>query len=105
MQNRDICPAKILTMKKGLFTIVLFSLIFSCKTETTSNSMTVSGKVSGLKKGTLYLQHIPDSMLEPETSGEGFTWYTNDGAKHGAQAPGTDWAVGGLPASMANRAS
>ncbi len=50
-------------MKKGLWTIVLLGLILSCKTETASNSMTVSGKVKGLKKGTLYLQHIPDSTL------------------------------------------
>ncbi len=50
-------------MKKGLWTILMLGLIFSCKTETGSNSMTVSGTVKGLKKGTLYLQHIPDSVL------------------------------------------
>ena len=41
----------------------MLGLIFSCKTETAENNMTVSGKVKGLKKGTLYLQHVPDSLL------------------------------------------
>ena len=50
-------------MKKGLWTIAMLILIFSCKTETDLNRMTVSGKVKGLKKGTLYLQHVPDSLL------------------------------------------
>jgi len=50
-------------MKKGLWTILMLGLIFSCKTETAEYNMTVSGKVKGLKKGTLYLQHVPDSLL------------------------------------------
>ncbi len=48
---------------------------------------------------------IPDTMLEPETSGEGFTWYTSDGAKPDAQAIGSDWAVAGLPAGFALKSS
>ena len=50
-------------MKKYLLILVLLGFIFSCKKETAGSSMTVSGQVKGLKKGTLYLQHIPDSML------------------------------------------
>ncbi|MCK5441016.1 MAG: DUF4369 domain-containing protein [Maribacter sp.] len=44
-----------------LFGLFAFFLI-SCS-EDTSNMMTVSGKVKGLKKGTLYLQSLPDSTL------------------------------------------
>ena len=44
-----------------LFGCITF-LLFSC-TEDTTNTMLVSGKVKGLKKGTLYLQHVPDSTL------------------------------------------
>lgn len=36
--------------------------IISCSGDN-NNTMTVSGKVKGLKKGTLYLQNIPDSTL------------------------------------------
>ena len=46
--------------------ILLFSFftlfLISCSEDTT-NTMFVSGKVKGLKKGTLYLQHVPDSIL------------------------------------------
>ncbi len=38
-------------------------LLFSCGGNDTVKTMTVSGVVKGLKKGTLYLQHIPDSTL------------------------------------------
>lgn len=48
--------------------IVLLSLssillIFSCGESSSENTMTVTGKVKGLKKGTLFLQHVPDSTL------------------------------------------
>ena len=43
--------------------LLLLSLIVSCGDSSSENIMTVSGKVKGLKKGTLYLQHIPDSTL------------------------------------------
>ncbi len=52
-----------MSMKKYLLLIVISGLIFSCKKEQAANTMTVSGQVKGLKKGTLYLQHIPDSLL------------------------------------------
>jgi hypothetical protein len=43
----------------GLLTI----LLISCNQSPSMDSMIVSGQVKGLKKGTLYLQHIPDSTL------------------------------------------
>lgn len=50
-------------MKKALYAFTLLLLISACGGGTTENTMTVSGTVKGLKKGTLYLQHIPDSTL------------------------------------------
>lgn len=49
-------------MKKLLFLAVLGLFIVSCASDT-ENTMTVTGKVKGLKKGTLYLQKLPDSTL------------------------------------------
>lgn len=49
-------------MKRILFVLTLGSFIFSCEKKT-ENTMTVSGNIKGLKKGTLYLQHFPDSSL------------------------------------------
>lgn len=37
--------------------------MLSCGDADTENTMTVTGNVKGLKKGTLYLQHLPDSTL------------------------------------------
>lgn len=37
--------------------------LLACAEKDSENTMTVSGQVKGLKKGTLYLQHIPDSTL------------------------------------------
>lgn len=50
-------------MKNAIFLIALSLLIISCGRGDTENTMTVTGNVKGLKKGTLYLQHIPDSTL------------------------------------------
>jgi hypothetical protein len=50
-------------MRNVLITILSFAILASCGTEDTENTMTVTGKVKGLKKGTLYLQHIPDTAL------------------------------------------
>ncbi|MDE3741393.1 DUF4369 domain-containing protein [Maribacter polysaccharolyticus] len=49
-------------MKHFLFFGLIALFIASCN-EDTSNTMVVTGNVKGLKKGTLYLQHIPDSIL------------------------------------------
>jgi len=49
---------------KQFYTALLSVLILaSCKQSPTENTMVVSGQIKGLKKGTLYLQHIPDSTL------------------------------------------
>lgn len=50
-------------MKNALFVFSLLLLIVSCGDGITENTMIVSGTIKGLKKGTLYLQHLPDSAL------------------------------------------
>ena len=50
-------------MKKILMVAVLAIIISSCGGGSTENTMTVTGNVKGLKKGTLYLQHIADTTL------------------------------------------
>lgn len=49
-------------MKNLFLTTLTIGLLISCTGET-KNTMTVTGNVKGLKKGTLYLQHIPDTVL------------------------------------------
>ncbi|PIF00472.1 MAG: hypothetical protein CR994_05215 [Maribacter sp.] len=49
-------------MKYFLFLGCMALLSISCSEDTT-NTMFVTGNVKGLKKGTIYLQHIPDSTL------------------------------------------
>lgn len=62
-------------MKKVLYALLLLVLNVACGDGVTENTMTVSGVVKGLKKGTLYLQHLPDSTLitvdSLEVSGDG----------------------------------
>jgi len=50
-------------MKKALYSLLVLVLMAACGDGITENTMTVSGSVKGLKKGTLYLQHLPDSTL------------------------------------------
>ncbi len=50
-------------MKNIFYIVTLVVLLFSCGGNDTVKTMTVSGVVKGLKKGTLYFQHIPDSTL------------------------------------------
>ncbi|MEJ2584048.1 MAG: DUF4369 domain-containing protein [Robiginitalea sp.] len=51
-------------MKKyGLLLLGLLFLFASCSGEDQKSQMVVEGRVKGLKKGTLYLQYIPDSVL------------------------------------------
>lgn len=50
-------------MKNLLFCCLSLALFFSCGKEDTAHTMTVTGNVKGLKKGTLYLQNVPDSTL------------------------------------------
>lgn len=55
-------PRKNFKMKRILFLLGLTVCIVSCGSKTDS-TMTVSGNIKGLKKGTLYLQHFKDSTL------------------------------------------
>ncbi|MDC6390073.1 DUF4369 domain-containing protein [Maribacter sp. PR1] len=49
-------------MKKLAFILVTLLLVISCGTDKEKN-LVVTGKVKGLKKGTLYLQHLVDTLL------------------------------------------
>lgn len=40
---------------------------------------------------------IPDEMLEPAVSGEGFSWFTSDGSRSPVETVGVDWDVAWLP--------
>jgi hypothetical protein len=50
-------------MKKIIMVAVLAIIMIACGDGSTENTMTVTGNVKGLKKGTLYLQHIADTTL------------------------------------------
>tara|TARA_R110000868_G_scaffold98706_2_gene271720 strand:- start:5807 stop:6511 length:705 start_codon:yes stop_codon:yes gene_type:complete len=50
-------------MKKILFLSVVGLLFISCAGDT-KNTMTVNGSIKGLKKGTLYLQQLQDTILK-----------------------------------------
>ena len=50
-------------MKNFFWLTVLVLLMASCSGGNEENKMIVSGNVKGLKKGTLYLQYVPDSTL------------------------------------------
>ncbi|MGB5229278.1 MAG: DUF4369 domain-containing protein [Eudoraea sp.] len=50
-------------MKNVILTLLSCAILASCGYKDTVNTMTVTGKVKGLKKGTIYLQHIPDTLL------------------------------------------
>lgn len=49
-------------MKRILFVLLVGITVVSCE-KNTENTMTVSGNIKGLKKGTLYLQQFKDSSL------------------------------------------
>ncbi|MBW8243831.1 DUF4369 domain-containing protein [Muricauda oceani] len=49
-------------MKRILFVLLIGFTVLSCE-KSTENTMTVSGNIKGLKKGTLYLQQFKDSTL------------------------------------------
>jgi hypothetical protein len=48
---------------KKICLLAFAAIIFGSCSEDTTNTMFVSGTVKGLKKGTLFLQHVPDSTL------------------------------------------
>ena len=49
-------------MKKILFVVTALLVLSSCG-DNPDETLIVNGKVKGLKKGMLYLQHVPDSVL------------------------------------------
>ncbi|PIB27007.1 hypothetical protein BFP77_13280 [Maribacter sp. 4U21] len=49
-------------MKKILTSFLVLAFLSSCGGDT-ENTMTVRGKIKGLKKGTLYFQHVKDTAL------------------------------------------
>lgn len=49
-------------MKHFLYSLSILCLVVSCSSET-ENTMTINGTIKGLKKGTLYLQHVKDTTL------------------------------------------
>lgn len=49
-------------MKKILTSFLVLAFLSSCGGDT-ENTMTVIGKIKGLKKGTLYFQHVKDTAL------------------------------------------
>jgi len=53
---------------KPSFLIVLLSIFILSCCDDPANTMTVSGNVKGLKKGMLYLQHVPDTVLVTKDS-------------------------------------
>ena len=52
-------------MKKIFKIVVIFILIIGCtgKSKSDMNTIEVKGSIEGLRKGTLYLQKIQDSVL------------------------------------------
>ncbi|CAL2076427.1 DUF4369 domain-containing protein [Tenacibaculum sp. 190524A02b] len=49
-------------MKKTILTLIITSLIIACSSKKEGN-MVVKGQIKGLKKGTLYLQKMKDTVL------------------------------------------
>ncbi|MGB3152113.1 MAG: DUF4369 domain-containing protein [Maribacter sp.] len=66
---------------KNLFAAVSILVLLSSCGGNTEKTMSITGKIKGLKKGTLYFQHVPDSTLitidSLEIDGDGnFTFKT-----------------------------
>ena len=50
-------------MKRTLLLLLSTLALISCGENDLSNKMLVTGEIKGLKKGVVYLQHVPDSTL------------------------------------------
>ena len=50
-------------MKKFISYLIVSLVLVGCTESEEENKMIVTGNIKGLKKGTLYLQHIPDTAL------------------------------------------
>lgn len=52
-------------MKKTIIAFVSISLLIACNKETTKTNLHLTGNIKGLKKGTLYIQRVVDTVLVP----------------------------------------
>ncbi|WP_310378393.1 DUF4369 domain-containing protein [Flavobacterium sp.] len=52
-------------MKKNIIAIVALLLITACNKETSKTNLHLTGNIKGLKKGTLYIQRVVDTVLVP----------------------------------------
>jgi len=52
-----------MSIMKKFFTIILLVLIVACSQEKEQGNMVVQGQIKGLKKGTLYLQKMKDTVI------------------------------------------
>lgn len=50
-------------MKKSIVAFVSLVLLSSCNKEVSKNNLHLTGNIKGLKKGTLYIQRVVDTML------------------------------------------
>ncbi len=68
-------------MKRILFVMLLGLVVVSCE-KNTENTMTLTGNIKGLKKGTLYLQQLKDSTIvvldSLEIKGDGSFTFTEE---------------------------
>lgn len=59
----DICQMKKAPLKQLVYLLFLLILFQACNETNSTKTMMVNGNVKGLKKGILYLQHVPDTSL------------------------------------------
>lgn len=52
-------------MKKSIIALVTISLLIACNKETAETNLHLTGNIKGLKKGTLYIQRVVDTVLVP----------------------------------------
>jgi hypothetical protein len=50
-------------MKKSILGFISFALIFACGEKKSNHNLEITGTIKGLKKGTLYIQHIVDTSV------------------------------------------
>lgn len=50
-------------MKKSIIALVSLVLLSSCEKKESNTNLQITGNIKGLKKGTLYIQHIVDTAL------------------------------------------
>ena len=63
MKKNGIFAPYLTPMKSFIYTLAFLMIFISCNTEDENLKMVVGGNIKGLKKGTLFLQGIPDSTL------------------------------------------